>query len=416
VVRKLLADRRTLLFFLGSAISDLGDDALILALAVWVKELTGSTALSALDMAAFAVGALFSPVTGILVDRVRRQPLLLATYLTTGAMLLALLAVRDGAQVWLVIAVTFGYGLSGSAISGAQTALLKNLVPAELLADANGLQQTLLQVMRLVTPALGIGLLAWFGGHVVAIADAATFLIAGACLAAIRITEPGPPPRLPERAGWLSDVGTGFRFVWRSPVLRQTTSASAVMFLLFGVFTPLGLQVVTVGLHRPPTWLGILLTEQGLFGAAGALLAGPAARRLGDARLTVGGLAGMAASCPLLALPSSWAVFGAMAVFAVSLPWFLVGTATLMQKNTPDEVMGRVHGARSLVVQAPQAIGNLVGAGLVLALSYRNLAYLLAVIIALTALHLGRRTAQWTAPSLPADTADTAANPARQSG
>jgi hypothetical protein len=43
VVRSLLADRRTRLFFLGNAISDLGDDALILALAVWVKELTGST-------------------------------------------------------------------------------------------------------------------------------------------------------------------------------------------------------------------------------------------------------------------------------------------------------------------------------------------------------------------------------------
>jgi MFS family permease len=413
VVRKLLADRRTRLFFLGNAISDLGDDALIMALAVWVKELTGSTALSAVDMSAFAIGALLSPLTGVLVDRVRRKPLLLATYLATGAMLLALLAVRNGAQVWLVIAVTFGYGLSGTAITAAQTALLVNLVPPELLADANGLQQTLLQVMRLVTPALGIGLLARYGGHAVAIADTATFVVAAACLAAIRISEPSAPSGSGDRPGWLSDVGTGFRFVWRSPLLRQTTSASAVMFLLFGIFTPLGLQVVTVGLHRPPTWLGILLTEQGLLGAAGALIAGPAARRLGDARLTVAGLAGMAASCPLLALPSPGAVFGAMAVFAVSLPWFLVGTATLMQKNTPDKVMGRVSGARSLAVQAPQALGNLAGAGLVLALSYQDLAFLLAAIIALTAVYLGSRTAQWKAHSLPAD---IAASPTGQSG
>ena len=62
-MRELLAGRRTRLFFVSSAISDLGDDALILALAVWVKELTGSTALSAIDMAAIAVGALFSPHT-----------------------------------------------------------------------------------------------------------------------------------------------------------------------------------------------------------------------------------------------------------------------------------------------------------------------------------------------------------------
>jgi hypothetical protein len=60
----------------------------------------------------------------------------------------------------LVIAVTFVYGLAGTAITGAQTAPLKNLVPAVPLADANDLQQTLQQVMRLVTPALGIGLVA----------------------------------------------------------------------------------------------------------------------------------------------------------------------------------------------------------------------------------------------------------------
>ncbi len=163
------------------------------------------------------------------------------------------------------------------------------------------------------------------------------------------------------------------------------------MFLILGIFMPLGLQVITVGLHRPPSWLAFFITEQGLFGAAGALMAGPAARRLGDVRITVAGLAGMAVCCPLLALPSSWAVFGAMAVFAVSLPWFLVGTATLMQKNTPNELMGRVSGARSLAIQAPQAAGNLAGAGLVLALPYRGLAYLLAAVIALTALYLGTR-------------------------
>jgi MFS family permease len=394
-MRRLLADRRIRLFFLSSAISDLGDDALILALAVWVKELTGSTALSALDMSAFAAGALFSPLTGILVDRVRRKPLLLAAYLATGAMLLALLAVHDRAGVWLVIAVTFGYGLSGAAITGAQTALLKNLVPAGLLADANGLQQTLLQVMRLVTPALGIGVLARYGGHAVAIADTATFLLAAACLAITRIPEPESPQGPRNRAGWLSDASTGFRFIWRSPVLRQTITASAVMFLILGIFVPLGLQVITVGLHRPPTWLGVLITDQGLFGAAGALIAGPAARRLGDARLTIAGLAGMAASCPLLALPSSWAVFGSMAVFAVSLPWFLVGTATLRQKNTPDQLMGRVSGASSLAVQAPQALGNLAGAGLVLTLNYRDLAYLLAAVIAITALYIASRSTRW---------------------
>jgi hypothetical protein len=200
--------------------------------------------------------------------------------------------------------------------------------------------------------------LALYGGHFVALADTATFLLAAACLIAIRIPQPNAAPAPGGRPGWLADAGTGFRIIWRSPVLRQTISASAVMFFIFGIFVPLGLQVITVGLHRPPTWLAFLVTEQGIFGAAGALVAGPAARRLGDARIVIIGLAGMALSCPLVAVPSSWAVYGGMAVFALSLPWFFVGVATLLQKNTPNEVMGRVSGARSLAIQAPQAIGN----------------------------------------------------------
>jgi uncharacterized membrane protein YfcA len=66
--------------------------------------------------------------------------------------------------------------------------------------------------------------------------------------------------------------------------------------------------------------------------------------------------------------------------------------------------MGRVSGARSLAIQAPQAIGNLAGAGLVLALPYRTLTYLVAAVIALTAMYLGARARQWTnAPSRRAD-------------
>jgi hypothetical protein len=75
--------------------------------------------------------------------------------------------------------------------------------------------------------------------------------------------------------------------------------------------------------------------------------------------------------------------------------------------------MGRISEARSLAVQAPQALGNLAGAGLVLAFSYRDLAYLLAAVIAFTALYLGSRTARWTPSSLPAD---TVADPAGQPG
>jgi MFS family permease len=393
-MRVLLSDRRRLLFFTGNAISTMGDDALFLALAVWVKELTGSTALAAIDMCAVSAAALLAPLTGIVVDRVRRKPLLLCVYAVTAVLLLALLPVHRPGQVWLVIAVTFGYGLSGTVTSGAQVALLKNLVPDELLADANSLEQTLFQSARLITPALGVGLLARFGAPAVVWADIASFVIAALLLAAVRIDEPRPErEQEQEQEKWIRQLTVGFRYLAGHPVLRALTLADAVAFLVIGMFVPFGLQVITVGLHHAPSYLAVMITVQSVAGALGAMVAGRLARRIGDVRLTILGLAGFAACCPIFAVPSTPVVLGAIMLLGCSLPWFFIGASTLLQKATPLDMVGRVSGANSLAVQLPQALGNLGGAALILVLPYRVFAVLVGATVALTALYLGTRPA-----------------------
>ena len=396
-MRVLLSDRRRVLFFTSNAISTMGDDALFLALAVWVKELTGSTALAAIDMCAVSAAALLAPLTGIVVDRVRRKPLLLGVYGATALLLLALLPVHRPTQVWLVIAVTFCYGLSGTATSGAQVALLKNLVPDELLADANSLEQTLFQSARLITPALGVGLLARFGAPAVVWVDIATFVTAALLLAIVRIDEPRPERSrssvTEERESRVRQLTSGFRYLANHPVLRALTLTDAVAFLILGMFVPFGLQVITVGLHHAPSYLAVMITTQSVFGALGAMVAGRLARRIGDVRLTVLGLAGFAASCPIFAVPSTPVVLGAIMLLGCSLPWFFIGASTLLQKATPLDMVGRVSGANSLAVQLPQALGNLSGAALILVIPYRVFALLVGGTVALTALYLGTRPA-----------------------
>lgn len=335
-MRVLLSDRRRLLSFLSNAISAMGDDALFLALVVWVKELTGSTAYAAIDMGAISVASLVAPLTGVVVDRVRRKPLLLVVYAATALLLLTLMPVHRGTQVWLVIGVTFLYGLSGNLTGSGQSALLKNLVPEELLADANSLEQALYQAARLITPALGVGVLARFGAPAVLGADIATFVIAGLLLLAVRVHEPRGRPRRGSRdAGWFAETSAGFRFVAASPVLRPTVLAKAVGFLALGLLVPVAIQVVTVGLHYPPSFIAVSITFQSVFGVAGAAVAGRLARRLGDAGLMVLGLAVFAAACAVLAIPSTPAALGAIMLLGWSVPWFLIGSSTAIQKATP---------------------------------------------------------------------------------
>lgn len=113
--------------------------------------------------------------------------------------------------------------------------------------------------------------------------------------------------------------------------------------------------------------------------------------------LMTGALCALTLLVAAFAVPSNGVVLAAMACFGFFIAWFFVGGTTARQKHTANELMGRVYGAMSMAFQAAQAVGNAVGAALVLLLSYRSIANLCAAILALTALYLSTRRA-WPAP------------------
>jgi MFS family permease len=192
-MRQLLRIRNARVYLLGDVVSTLGDSALWLAMAIWIKELTGSSAAAGLVMFFFAAGGLCSPLGGVLADRFRRRPFLIWANLAAAVVVLPITLVHGRGQIWLIYLVMLAYGVIGSAINPAQTALLPALVPADLLAEANGAQQTLNEGLRIITPLAGAGLLVLLGGPVVAVIDAVTFGVAVLSLIALRASVPWPP-------------------------------------------------------------------------------------------------------------------------------------------------------------------------------------------------------------------------------
>src|SRR2546421_11590195 len=103
-------------------------------------------------------------------------------------------------------------------------------------------------------------------------ANVLSFLIAAAALAAIRLDEPRPART---ETHWRQQFAGGLRFLWRDAPLRRTTVAVAIAALSFGTLEAVMFAYVDRGLHRPPTFLGVLVTLQGIAGPAG----GPVAAR-----------------------------------------------------------------------------------------------------------------------------------------
>jgi MFS family permease len=390
-MRQLLGHRNARLYLGGQILSLFGDSALWLALAIWIKVLTGSTAAAGLSWFALALGSLCGPLGGMLADKVRRRPLLIVTNLATAGLVLLLLLVRDRHQVLLIYAVMFGYGVSGSVLGPAQTALVQAIIPADLLGDANSVLQTAQQGLRLVTPLAGAGLFALFGAMPVVIGDAATFLVAVATLLAISIRESRPAP---SGHRWTAELTAGARHIARTVVLRQLTVTAAVVVAAYGLSETVPFAVVSQGLHKPAAFVGILTSAQGVGAIAAGIVAAPLMRRLSEGLLASLGMISAAAGYLLLIAPALPAVLAGCALLGASLSWIIVGIMTLFQRRTPPELMGRTDAAFTMAYAVPQTLAIALGAGLIGILSYRILLLAIAGLMAIATAYLITRREQ----------------------
>jgi predicted MFS family arabinose efflux permease len=385
-VRRLLQHRDARIYLAGQILSVLGDNALWLAMGIWVKQRTGSNSAAGLVFFAFICGTCLGPLTGLLVDRVRRRPLLITANLASAALVCLLLA-AGGSRLWLIYPVMFGYGAGYSLLSSAQTALLPQLLPDDLLAAANSAYQLASSGLHVVTPLLGAGLLVWAGPGPVIGLDAATFVLAAAAAAALRLRA-----QRPERAAgppWAA-MTAGLRHIAATPVLRRVVAAVVIGASVFGFFETVQFAVVGTGLHRSPAFLGVLTAAQGGGAVLGGLLAAPVLARTSERLLVGSGLLACALSCLAATTGRLALVLAAGALLGVCIVWINVGAITLVQRQTPAGLLGRVDAAANVLVTVPQAISIAVGAAAIAVLDYRILLAVMAAVMLAAAGYLAR--------------------------
>lgn len=376
-MRALLAHHDARLLLFGQSLSLFGDRAMYLALSIWVKTLTGSNAEAGLVFFVLAAPGLVAPVFGLAVDRMRKRPLMIATDIAIGLVLLTLLFVHDRSDVWIIYAVTLVYGASGYLFSSAQSALLTRMLPAELLGEANAALQTVSEGSRLVAPLVGAGLFAAFGGAAVAVLDTATFAASALCLAGVRLHEerPIPPPH-----HILVQVAAGGRHILHTPGLRRIVTVTALALLVVGFAETVVFAVLQFGLHRPPAFLGVLSVAQGVGAIAGALAAPAALRRIGDGRTLGVGILLFAAGDALLLIPLLAPVIAGFLIAGAGISWAVVAFGTAVQLRTPADLQGRVYSAADMLLGMPQTLSIGLGAALITVIDYRILIVLMGVV------------------------------------
>ena len=351
----------------GYIASVFGDRALFVVLGIWTLDLTGSSAAGGLAFACLGLAGLLAPLAGLIADRYPRRAVLIANDLATGAVVLALLAVHDRSDVWIVYVVALLYGFSNQVGAAARGGLVAGLVPDDLLARANGVIESARSGVRIVAPAVGAALYVAVGGPAVAILDTLTFLVSAGCLLGLRA------PDIAVRGGRVTfaELGAGFRHLCGTPSLRRLQLAILLGAAGVGSAEVIPFAVVHDGLGDSSALLGVLSAGHGAGAIAGGIGAGILAGRLGEERVLALALLIGALGMALFAIPSAATAFAASVLFGICLASVMVAYFTLVARRTPDAVRGRALAAAETISSTPYLAGIALAAVAVSAVDYR---------------------------------------------
>ncbi len=247
-------------FWTASTVSGFGSYVTALAVRVLVVVTLHGSALQVglVNAAGWLPYLLFGVLTGVLVDRARRRPLLVVTDLARGVLLLAVpvLAVSHHLQLPVLIVVMVMFGALSLVNDAAFQSFVPRLVPAGLLTPAHARLDQSDAVAQTSGPALAGGLVSLLGAPWAVLVDAASYLVSGVLIARITVVEPPPPPRPVTRGGVRAEAREGLRWVYTHPTLRSFAVGTHAWFVFNGVagavLVPFALR--TLGLTPGSGW------------------------------------------------------------------------------------------------------------------------------------------------------------------
>jgi len=302
------------LLLAGRAISSLGDRLAPVALAFAVLELTGSVTDLGLVIAAQTIPLIALVLFGgVWADRLPRRLVMLASdaVRALAQAISAVLLLTGSARIWELILLQALYGAAEAFFGPASSTVVAETVSVGELQPANAMLGLADNAASIAGPAFAGVIVATTGPGWGLAADAATFLISGGFLLALRLE--GPEPE--RRRSTLVELREG----WRAFSSRTWLWATVVFFTLYMALVYAPFQVLGPAVARSH------------LGGAGAWAAISAALGAGA---VAGGLAGLRWR-PRLPLRVSFLVFMAsgpalLALLGADVPLVaIVGVALL---------------------------------------------------------------------------------------
>jgi MFS family permease len=327
--------------------------------------------------------AVVSPISGVFVDRWRVKHVMVASDLIRGTLVLLLPWVTDLAQLCAIFVVL---SLVSSFFAPAQSVALRTLVAREKLLAANALMSQAFYAVRLISPVVAGAIVAALTEKACFYLDAFSFFFSAAMVATLLIVRETSTSEASVKS-FFHQLTSGNRFIFTHPSLAFVITSMVSAMFVMSCLSPLFSIYVRDILHSGVFMYGVVSSAVGV----GLITGTQTVSRFGHGRsnksVVLTGLITCGAGVALLgifkAIPAAVATTFTMG-FGIS--FVVVAAQTLMQQETPPEMLGRVSSSFMSVFSFAQVFGLLLSGHLADWFGIRTVFLICAAALALIAI------------------------------
>lgn len=353
--------------WLGQLVSMSGSGMTRFALTIWVWQETGeATALAIVAIFSFAPAIFFSPIAGVIVDRVSRKRVMIASDLAAGLSTVALLILFSTGHlvIWHLWAAGFFASAFESFQFPAYSAAITTMVEKKQYTRANAMLGTVHSASMIIAPASAAALLPLLGINGIMVIDIATFIFAIGML--LLVTIPNPAETAVGRASrgsLLQESAFGFRYIFSNRSLRGLLLIFLAINLTFTLAMVLFAPMI---LARTGDNKEILATTMLMFGVGAVVGAVIITAWGGFKRRIHGVLLGIAFSSlfgmVVVGLGQSIQVW-ALGAFLVAffMPFINGSSQAIWQAKVTPDIQGKVFATRRLIAQISAPVAMILG-------------------------------------------------------
>ena len=297
---------------------------------------------------------------GVIADRYNRKRIIMLadafTALATFAAFLAFQAGHESLPLLLIISFlrSMGQGFQSPAVN----ALYPDIVPENQLVRMNGINQTLNNILLLISPAAGGVILGTLGIKWAFCIDVITATVAIGVMSGMKIKKKAFEKK--EQSSIGAELKSGVRYTWNHPLLKTIMICYAFTFILITPASYLS-PLMVARTFGDEVWK---LTANEMFWTVGSLIGGVLIAWKGDFKNKITAIAvslmGFGGIFSLMGLSRAfWLYLLLDCVCGIFLPFMITAQTVLIQTNTDPAYMGRVFSLLQFVSQGVMPVAIL---------------------------------------------------------